>query len=214
MANTARLPPKPWKWVLWTVLAGLSAWYLFDNVIYAFVRDRSDETFFGRTVWRFSHLFAAVPLLLIAPLQFSRRVRMRWPFWHRRAGQVYLVGALIGSLLAVYLGITIKYEGSRIPLALFGIVWFAFSVAAWVCARRRDFVAHERFMIRGYALAMAFVWVRVMYDLQGEMFPFIRNVDVRDTTREWLSFVAPLLVVETWLSWWPALRKSKQGNSR
>jgi hypothetical protein len=63
-------------------------------------------------------------------------------------------------------------------------------------------------MIRGYLLAMAFVWVRIMYDVQNEMFPFIRNEDVRDTTREWLSFVVPLLVAETWLSWWPAVRRT------
>jgi uncharacterized membrane protein len=199
------------KWLLWAVLVALSAWYLYDNVIYALFRDRSGESL-GRTLSRFAHLVVAVPLLLIAPLQFSRRVRMRWPRWHRRAGQVYLVGAMIGALLAVYLGVTIRYEGSRIPLALFGVVWLGFSMAAWSCARRRDFVAHQRFMIRGYVLAMAFVWVRVMYDFQDELFPFIRNVDVRDTTREWLSFVAPLLVVETWLSWWPALDKARQSH--
>lgn len=208
MSNSAKLAPRPWKWLLWAALIALSAWYLYDNIIYAFVKDRSDESFAGRTLWRFAHLFAAVPLLLIAPLQFSRRVRMRWPRWHRRAGQIYLVGAVIAASLAIYLGVTIRYEGSRIPLALFGSVWLVFSVAAWLCARRRDFAAHERFMIRGYALAMAFVWVRVMYDFQEAMFPFIGNVAVRDTTREWLSFVAPLLVAETWLSWWPALRKA------
>jgi len=207
MTGTTGLAPKPAKWLLWTTLVALSAWYLFDNVIYAFVRDRSDETV-ARTLWRFAHLFAAVPLLLIAPLQFSRRVRQHWPRWHRWAGRIYLVGAMIAAVLAVYLGVTIKYEGSRIPLALFGGVWFAFSVAAWLCARRRDFVAHQRFMIRGYLLAMAFVWVRIMYDVQNEMFPFIRNEDVRDTTREWLSFVVPLLVAETWLSWWPAVRRT------
>ena len=54
-------------------------------------------------------------------------------------------------------GATIEYEGSRIPLVLFGLVWFALSATAWRCAVRRDFGAHERFMIRGYALAMAFV---------------------------------------------------------
>ena len=63
-------------------------------------------------------------------------------------------------------------------------------------------------MIRGYVLAMAFVWVRVMYDFQDEMFPFIRNVDVRDATREWLSFVAPLLIVETG---WP-LNKARRSS--
>ena len=211
MTSSVGLAPKPWKWLLWAALVSLSAWYLYDNVIYALFRDRSGESL-GRTLSRFAHLVVAVPLLLIAPLQFSRRVRMRWPRWHRRAGQVYLVGAMIGALLAVYLGVTIRYEGSRIPLALFGVVWLGFSMAAWSCARRRDFVAHQRFMIRGYVLAMAFVWVRVMYDFQHEMFPFISNVDVRDTTREWLSFVAPLLVVETWLSWWPALDKARQSH--
>jgi len=211
MTKSVGLAPRPLKWLLWAVLVALSAWYLYDNVIYALFRDRSGESL-GRTLSRFAHLVVAVPLLLIAPLQFSRRVRMRWPRWHRRAGQVYLVGAMIGALLAVYLGVTIRYEGSRIPLALFGVVWLGFSMAAWSCARRRDFVAHQRFMIRGYVLAMAFVWVRVMYDFQDELFPFIRNVDVRDTTREWLSFVAPLLVVETWLSWWPALDKARQSH--
>jgi len=211
MTGSVGLAPRPLKWLLWAVLVALSAWYLYDNVLYAFFRDRSDESL-GRTLSRFAHLLVAVPLLLIAPLQFSRRVRMRWPRWHRRAGQAYLVGAMIGALLAVYLGVTIRYEGSRIPLALFGVVWLGFSMAAWACARRRDFVAHQRFMIRGYVLAMAFVWVRVMYDFQHEMFPFISNVDVRDTTREWLSFVAPLLVVETWLSWWPALDKARQSH--
>lgn len=208
MLRSGGLTPKPWKWLLWTALIVLSAWYLVDNVVYAFVRDRTDEAFL-RTASRFVHLFAAVPLLLLAPVQFSRRVRQRWPRWHRRAGQVYLVAALIGALLAIHLGVTIKYEGSRIPLALFGCVWLGFSVAAWVCVRRRDFVAHERFMIRGYVLAMAFVWVRMMYDFQHEMFPFIVDDAVRDTTREWLSFVAPMLVVETWLSWWPALRVAR-----
>jgi Predicted membrane protein (DUF2306) len=208
MLRSSGLTPKPWKWLLWAALVVLSAWYLVDNVLYAFLRDRTDETLL-RTSSRFVHLFAAVPLLLLAPLQFSRRVRLRWPRWHRRVGQFYLVAALIGALLAIHLGMTIKYEGSRIPLALFGCVWLGFSVAAWVCARRRDFVTHERFMIRGYVLAMAFVWVRMMYDFQHEIFPFIGDVAVRDTTREWLSFVAPLLVVETWLSWWPALRVAR-----
>jgi hypothetical protein len=186
----------------------LSAWYLYDNVLYALIRDRTDEALL-RTSSRLVHLFAAVPLLLLAPLQFSRRVRLRWPRWHRRAGQVYLGAATIGALLAIHLGVTIKYEGSRVPLALFGCVWLGFSLAAWLCARQRNFVAHERFMIRGYLLAMAFVWVRLMYDFQQEMFPFIANVEVRDTTREWLSFVLPLLVAETWLSWWPALRAAR-----
>jgi MFS-type transporter involved in bile tolerance (Atg22 family) len=51
---------------------------------------------------------------------------MRWPRWHRRAGQAYLISAMIGALLAVHLGVTIRYEGSRNPLPHFGVVWLGF----------------------------------------------------------------------------------------
>lgn len=208
LPDPARYPAKPWKWAFWFGLIALSLWYVQDTVFYAFSAEASKgESFLARTIWRLSHAVVAIPLLIIAPLQFSRRLRGRWPRLHRRSGQFYLVGALIGSLLAVYLGATIKYEGSRIPLVLFGMVWFAFSVIAWQCARRKDFVNHARFVIRGYALSMAFVWVRIMYDFQTELFPFIDNVEVRDTTREWLSLAVPLLVTETWLSWWPVAKR-------
>ena len=194
---------------MWLVLVGSSGWYLWESVFTAFTATAAEgETLLGRTIWRYGHVFVVVPLLVIAPLQFSRRLRQRWPVLHRRSGQFYLIGAAIGSLLAVYLGVTIQYEGSRIPLVLFGLVWFAFSLAAWQCARRRDFVNHQRFVIRGFGLAMAFVWVRIMYDFQAELFPFIKSIDVRDTTREWLSFALPLIAIESWLTWWPAAKRS------
>ena len=94
---------------------------------------------------------------------------------------------------------------------LFGVVWLGFSVAAWLCARRRDFIAarkvHDPWLRAGDGVCLG---SRAWYDLQDEMFPFISNVDVRNATCEWLSFVVPLLIVETWLSWWPALEKARK----
>jgi hypothetical protein len=166
------------------------------------------DAFAWRTFLRYVHFLAAVPLLLLAPVQFSRRLRTRWPVLHRRAGQIYLSGSILGSLLAMVLAASIRNEGSRTPLTLFGLMWFCFSVAAWQCARQRDFVNHQRFVIRGYGLALAFVWTRLMWDFQAELFPFIARQDVRDTTREWLSVVLPLVIIEAWLTWWPAAKRS------
>ena len=81
-----------------------------------------------------------------------------------------------------------------------------YPVAASRSAVDRNFAAHRAFMIRSYAMALVLVWLRLMFDLQDYLFFFVKNEDLRDATREWASWVLPLLVVEVWLSWVPQLR--------
>jgi len=114
----------------------------------------------------------------------------------------------VAGLFAIWLGATIQYQGSRIPLALFGLVWIGFSAAAWICARKGDFVGHRQFVIRNFAIALAFIWVRILGNLETYLFPFIQHQEVRDTSQEYLSFILPLLIVEIWLSWGPAVRNA------
>ena len=207
-----RLVPKPFKWLLLSVLLGLGLWYAGDAVIYAFVRERPPDQWM-RSIGSYIHLAVATPLLLIAPLQFSRRMRARWPHWHRRVGRAYLSLAVVAAIGAIYLGATFERVGSRTPLVLFAILWLAFSLAAWVCARHRAFSAHERFVMRSYAIAFAFVLVRLLGQFQDALFPFMPDQELRDATREWLSFVVPLLAVESWCSWWPSLRGVRHAHS-
>lgn len=200
-------PPRPFKWLLLTALFLLGVWFLANEIAYAVTRDRAGEPVL-RSAVLVAHLVCTFPLLLLPPWQFSRRVRARWPHWHRRAGQVYLAGAVAAALGAMYLGLTFESAGRRVPLFIFATLWLVFSAAAWICARRRAFSAHERFIVRGYAIALAFVLVRIMAGVQESMFPFLPDAETRGVTREWLSFVIPLLAVEAWYSWWPAVRSA------
>lgn len=204
MAN-ARIAPRPLKWALLAALLALGLWYAFDAVVYAFDRERLAHDAWYRTLSSYIHLAVATPLLLLAPFQLSRRVRARAPAWHRRIGRTFLSCSILAATGAVYLGATFERVGSRIPLVLFGTLWFAFSVSAWLTARRGLFPAHERFVVRSYALALAFVFVRLLGEFQDILFPFMLDQALRDTSREWLSFVLPLLAVETWYNWWPSL---------
>jgi len=145
-------------------------------------------------------------------VQFSRRIRSRWPHWHRRAGQFYLASAIIAATVAIYLALTFESVGRRVPLFIFSVLWLCFSIAAWVCARRRAFGAHERFVVRSYAIALAFVFVRIMGEAQGVLFSFLTDKEVSGITREWLSFTLPLLMVEGYYSWWPALRSARSSS--
>jgi Predicted membrane protein (DUF2306) len=211
MTNASRqpsFPPRPFKWSILAALFLLGAWFLAIEVVDSVTRDRSDEPL-ARSLVSIIHLVFALPLLLFPPLQFSRRVRARWPIWHRRVGQVYLAAATVAALAAIYLGATFESVGRRPPLLIFASLWLAFSVAAWICARRRAFAAHERFVVRSYTIALAFAFVRTLGEFEGTLLAFIPDKDLSGVTREWLSFVVPLLVVECYYSWWPSVRSTK-----
>lgn len=200
------------QWLLgaafWIVLLFAIAWFLNSSLSYAFTRDpQPGATLLNRQIWYVAHIASAVPLLLIGPLQFSPNLRRSRPRVHRLLGRIFLGGSLAGGLLAIYIGATIQYQGSRLPLALFGALWVFFAVAAWRCARAGAYAQHRRFVIRTFAIALAFVWVRVLGVFAEDLLFFIDAEEMRDATREWLSFVLPLLVVEFVLSWWPELRK-------
>lgn len=199
----------------WTAVIAASGWFLYDTIAYTLTRkDQPGATFLNRHLWLYAHMAVAIPLLFIGPLQFSTRLRLARPRLHRRLGQIFLTGSILGGLLAAYIGATIQYQGSRVPLTLFGLVWAGFAASAWALARHRNIPLHRKFVMRTYALALAFIWVRLMYLVEDQMFWFIEPGDVRDTTREWLSFVLPLLIVETALSWWPDVKRTLAARQR
>jgi hypothetical protein len=194
---------------LWAFIGLAAAWFIYDSAIYVATRDpQKGATFLNRQLWYFAHIAIATPLLVIAPVQFIAALRRDRPEVHRWLGRAFLSSSIFAGLLAIWLGATIQYEGSRIPLAMFGAVWIAFSAAAWACARKRDFANHRRFVIRSFAIGLAFIWVRVLGAFEEQLFPFISDQEARETTQEYLSFILPLLVVETWLNWWPAVQSA------
>ncbi len=189
----------------------LSLYYLYRAVHYRFVvPDRLGPALFDKQVWYVSHLVFALPVVLGAPLQFITPLRRRSPQLHQVIGKGYVVGASGAAVLAIYLGAIVgEYEGSRLSIALTGLLWLFFTLAAWRCAVARNFAAHRAFMIRSYTMALVLVWLRLMYDWQDVLFFYVTNPDLRDATREWASWVVPLLVVEMWLAWYPAIRNNR-----
>jgi len=207
-SRTQSRQPLPKGWLaVWALIGIAAAWFIYDSAIYVATRDpQPGATFLNRQLWYLAHMAIATPLLVIAPLQFLAGIRRSRPEIHRWLGRLFLGSSLVAGMLAIWLGATIQYQGSRIPLALFGALWMGFSGAAWLCARKRDYVNHRKFVIRSFAIGLAFIWVRVLGALEDQLFPFIDNREARETTQEYLSFVLPLLVVEAWLSWVPAVQ--------
>lgn len=197
------------RWKYWVLLGlfGLSLYYLYRAVNYRFlVPGRMGPPNPIAPGWYYVHLLFALPVLLGGPLQFVSELRSRLPALHRTLGRTYVCGATVASITAIYMGTAGPYEGSRLSIAITGTLWLFFTLAAWRHAVRRNFASHRAFMIRSYAMALVLVWLRLMYDLQDYLFFYVGNEDLRDATREWASWVVPLLIVEFWLSWLPQLR--------
>ena len=194
-------------------ISALSLYYLYRAISFRFLEPGMlGPELFNKQIWYVSHLLFALPVVFGAPLQFIPKLRQAAPKVHRAVGKAYVLGASVAAVLAVYLGATIEYEGSRLSIVLTGLLWLFFTVAAWRLAVAKNFTAHRAFMIRSYTLALVLVWLRVMYDFQDYLFFYVDDETMRDATREWAAWVVPLLIVELWISWIPQLRM-KPGNS-
>ena len=187
------------------LLFGVGVVYLGEELLGALARDRSELPLW-RSVLLLVHLTATLPILLLPLLQFSAALRRRRPAWHRVLGRVFLSGSIVAGATAIPLGITQEGEGRGTPTVLFALLWIVFALVAWRSARRRAFGLHRQFVARAYAIAVAFIIIRVLRDTQDTLLPFITQLPVRDVTRDWLCFVLPLFAVEAWHQWWPALR--------
>lgn len=193
--------------IFWIAIVFLSAYYLYRGIKFRFFTDGNLDK---KAIWYYAHLATALAPLLLGPFQFWTWLRIKHVNLHRTIGKVYVVGSLLGGLTALYLGITIDLQGSIVPLILLSTIWLFMTISAWIAIKKRNIAAHRLFMIRSYGLALVFVFLRLIGDLpQDKLFYFIDSPDLRDTTLEWVSWVAPLLTIEIVFAWIPSLRKSK-----
>lgn len=106
------------------------------------------------------HAWAGVLFALLGALQFSSELRRRWPRWHRGAGVVSSLATLALALTGVWMVV-----GTDIPPSLQGPVLAAVRllVAAltvfavlrgWLAAVQHDFVTHQSWMTRAWALGL------------------------------------------------------------
>ena len=108
------------------------------------------------------HAGLAATALLLGPLQFFARIRMRHPRWHRRIGTAYVICCLFAGAAGLLLALgSTAGPVATVGFGLLALAWIGATANAWRLARARDFVRHRRWMIRSYALTFAAVTLRL-----------------------------------------------------
>jgi uncharacterized membrane protein len=153
------------------------------------------------------HVAGSGVAMLVGAFQFFKPLRAKAPALHRWIGRIYVAACVIGGVA----GGVIALSSTAGPIAGWGfltlaLLWVPFTLLALRAAMRRDFIAHERWMIRSFALTFAAVTLRIYLPVaiiqnQGE-FPL-------DAYRAiaWLAWVPNLIVAELFIA---TLRKPRR----
>jgi uncharacterized membrane protein len=150
------------------------------------------------------HITPGLLFILLAPLQFVRRLRNRNPKLHRWIGRVVLVSGLIIGSSALVMSPQMAIGGPNETAAtmLFAIV-FLFSLSrAYLHIRKGRVSQHREWMIRAFAVGFAVATVR---PIVGVFFATSRltHLTPRDFfgTAFWLGFTIQLMVAEIWINY-------------
>lgn len=161
-------------------------------------------------VWQHYHLFgwyllphgvAGACALLLGPMQFSDRLRQRYPRLHRVVGRIYVAGALIAAPFGVY----IQYFHERLgaprsfsfAAGAFAALWMTTTIVALTFILRGNVQQHRRWMTRSYAVAIIFLEVRAIEGVTGW-----ENLGPRvDETVVWCCVAFSILIADLVLDW-------------
>ena len=188
--------PRRLGWAVVAVTSILVGAYAVFLVVtgFAFVPEEVAANRFPSALGLRTHIMASAIALLMGPFQFFRPLRRRFPIVHRTLGRIYvaacIVGGLAGGSIALFTTSGLVAGFGFFSLAL---VWLFSTVRAWLAVRRRDYLTHERWMTRSFALAFAAVTLRIYIPISQ-----IAGLDYTDSYRviAWLCWVPNLLVAE------------------
>jgi uncharacterized membrane protein len=112
--------------------------------------------------WLVPHGLGGALALLLAPLQFSDRLRQRTLRLHRILGRLYVVCVAVAAPVAI--PIAIKQGPPTLVMAaiLQSGGWLLTTAVGLYCVRAGNIQQHREWMIRSYPFAMVFVVARAI----------------------------------------------------
>ena len=160
------------KHVVFSAIGLASIYVLYHNE--RFLIDSSHpawQRYEAFKLWLLPHAVFGAIVLLFAPLQFSDRLRRRYPKAHRVMGRLYVVGAMVLAPLGAY----IQYYQERTGMprsftvlaAVDATMLMGATALAFLFAYRRKIALHKQWATRSYAIALVFIAGRFVMGITG-----------------------------------------------
>jgi uncharacterized membrane protein len=145
------------------------------------------------------HIVPGGLLLILAPLQFSARIRTRHIRFHRWTGRILLITVGAASLSAFFLGFLQPFGGATESLAtvVFGGIFLFAGTRAFICIRRHDVAHHREWMIRMFSIALGVSIIRIV----EPVLVFVTRIGPQEWFGPslWIGWLIALAVAEIWI---------------
>jgi uncharacterized membrane protein len=143
------------------------------------------------------HGLAGALALLLAPFQFSAKLRRRSLRLHRVLGRLYVAGVAVSAPLAIPVAIILGPPSLVMAAVIQSCGWLVTTAVALYCVRRGDIRQHQEWMIRSYPFAMVFVLARAVLAV-----PAVRALgEVGFVSVVWSLVAAACFVPSLVISW-------------
>jgi len=153
--------------------------------------------------WLLPHGLAGAGALILAPLQFWDRLRLRFTTLHRVIGSAYVTVVFIFAPLGVYIQYLDEAQGATRSFTIATMIDAALAMItagiALVFALKRMFPQHRQWMTRSYAVALVFLEVRIILGLTGLDEPF--NWAITETV-VWSCVAVAILIGDLANQWY------------
>ncbi|MEQ8956185.1 MAG: DUF2306 domain-containing protein [Gammaproteobacteria bacterium] len=150
-----------------------------------------------------AHVAPGLLYLVLAPLQFIKSIRSKYPVFHRWSGRLLVVVSLFLGASAVFIGVVFPYSGvpEQIVIAIFGTFFLAAAVKGFFCARNKNFRAHREWMMRSFAIGLAIVTMRLIFVPILIMIgsPTMEDAQFWSIASFTLAFILHGIVAELWI---------------
>jgi uncharacterized membrane protein len=100
--------------------------------------------------------------LLLAPFQFSTRLRKRSARLHRVLGRLYVAGVAVAAPAAVPIAVILGPPSLVMAATIQSCAWLLTTAFGLYCIRAGNVRQHEEWMVRSYPFAMVFVFARAI----------------------------------------------------
>jgi uncharacterized membrane protein len=145
------------------------------------------------------HVLPAALLVMLAPLQFSRRIRARHIQWHRWSGRVIVAIAIPVGISGLFFGLLMPFAGTveASAVATFGVLFLFSLIRAVIAIRSGDVARHREWMMRMFSVALGIATVRIagivlaVLTRQGPEVWFGHSV--------WIGFGGTVAMAELWI---------------
>ena len=149
------------------------------------------------------HGIAGALALLLAPFQFSTRLRKRSLRLHRILGRLYVAGVAVAAPAAIPIAIILGPPSLVMAAIIQSGAWLLTTAIAMYCVRTGDIRQHQEWMTRSYPFAMVFVFARAILAV-----PAVRAMgDVAFVSVVWSLLAAACFIPSLVINWQTVFRR-------